>query len=68
MDHLEMTETLREKAGVSYEEAREALERNNWDLLGAIVDLEKQGRFSARKGGRDSGKHPKGASGERQGE
>ena len=44
MDNLEKVEKLREKANVSYEEARMALEQNNWDLLDAIVSLEKQGK------------------------
>lgn len=45
MDRFEMTEKLREKAQVSYEEARAALEQNNWDLVDAIVFLEKQGQM-----------------------
>ena len=47
MDNLEKVEKLREKANVSYEEARTALEENNWDLLDAVVSLEKQGRTKA---------------------
>ena len=47
MDNLEKVEKLREKANVSYEEARMALEENNWDLLDAIVSLEKQGKTKA---------------------
>ena len=47
MDNLEKVEKLREKADVSYEEARRALEDNNWDLLDAIVSLEKQGKTKA---------------------
>lgn len=46
MDHLEMTEQLRGKANVSYEEARDALEQNGWDMLEAMVVLEKQGRIN----------------------
>lgn len=45
MEHLEMVEKLREKTGVTYDEAREALERNNWELLDALIDLEKQGKI-----------------------
>ena len=37
MTNLEMVETLREKANVSYEEAKAALEASNWDLLDAIL-------------------------------
>ncbi len=44
MDHFEMTEKLREKAQVSYEEAKEALELNDWDMLEAIVYLEREGK------------------------
>ena len=44
MDNLEKVEKLRERANVSYEEARTALEENNWDLLDAMVALEKAGR------------------------
>ncbi|MDO5111705.1 MAG: hypothetical protein Q4E65_05340 [Clostridia bacterium] len=47
MDHIEMVEKLRQKANVSYEEAKAALERNNWDLLDAMIELEKQGRINA---------------------
>ncbi len=46
MDHIEMVEKLRQKANVSYEEAKSALERNNWDLLDAMIELEKQGRIN----------------------
>lgn len=44
MDNLEKVEKLRERAQVSYEEAKAALEANNWDLLDAMVSLEKQGK------------------------
>lgn len=46
MDHLEMVEKLREKANVSYEEARAALEKCNWDLLDALLMLEGEGRLN----------------------
>ena len=42
MTRLEMVEKIREKTGVTYEEAREALEKANWDMLDAIVSLEKE--------------------------
>ena len=45
MDHFDMTEKLREKANVSYEEAKAALERSDWDLLEAIVYLETSGKM-----------------------
>lgn len=44
MDHIDMVEKLRERANVSYEEARAALERSNWDMLDALIELEHQGR------------------------
>ena len=52
MDHFEMTEKLRERAQVSYEEAKEALELNEWDMLEAIVYLEREGEDQARGGHR----------------
>ena len=44
MTHYEMVELLREKANVSYEEAKNALEAADWDLLDAIVLLEREGK------------------------
>lgn len=46
MDHYEMVEKLREKANVSYEEAKAALEAADWNLLDALVLLENQGKVS----------------------
>jgi len=40
MTRLEMVEKIREKTGVTYDEAREALEKANWDMLDAIVNVE----------------------------
>ena len=37
MEQLEKVEKLRERADVSYEEAKEALEDCDWDLLDAMV-------------------------------
>lgn len=42
MTRLEMVEKIREKTGITYEEAREALEKANWDMLDAIVSVEKE--------------------------
>lgn len=50
MDHFEMTEKLRERAQVSYEEAKEALELNEWDMLEAIVYLEREGKTRRAEG------------------
>ena len=44
MEQLEKVEKLRERADVSYEEAKEALEACDWDLLDAMVWLEKRGK------------------------
>jgi hypothetical protein len=46
MDHFEMVEKLREKANVSYEEAKAALEAADWNLLDALVLLENQGKVT----------------------
>ena len=44
MDHFEMVEKLRQKANVSYEEAKAALEACDWDILDALVLLESEGK------------------------
>ena len=44
MERYEMAELLSQKAGVSLEEARAALEENNWDMLDAMVALERARR------------------------
>lgn len=44
MEHLEMVEKLKEKTGVSYEDAKAALTACNWDMLDALVYLEKLGK------------------------
>lgn len=49
MEQFEKVEKLREKANVSYEEAKEALEASNWDILDAIVYLEKLGKVKEPK-------------------
>ena len=41
---LEQVEQLRTKADVTYEEARQALEAANGDLLDAVILLELQGK------------------------
>ena len=42
MTRLEMVEKIREKTGITYDEARQALEKANWDMLDAIVAVEKE--------------------------
>ena len=49
MDKFEKVEKLRERAHVSYEEAQKALEENDWDLLDAMVALEKNGKTDSPK-------------------
>ncbi len=49
MDELEKVEKLREKADVSYDEAREALRACDGDILDALVYLEKQGKVNEKK-------------------
>ncbi|MBR3997567.1 MAG: hypothetical protein IKI93_04405 [Clostridia bacterium] len=45
MEHIDMMEKLCEKAGISLGEAREVLERADWDMLEALVILEKEGKI-----------------------
>ena len=45
MNQLERVEKIREKTGVTYEEAKEALEAAGGDVLDAIVYLENQGKI-----------------------
>ena len=46
MEKLEKVEMLREKTGVSYEDAKNALEACEYDMLDAIVYLEKLGKVA----------------------
>ena len=46
MEHYEMAELLSKKAGVSLEEARQALQDNDWDMLDAMVALERAHKSS----------------------
>lgn len=45
MDQLEKVEKIREKTGVTYEEAKTALEESGGDVLDAIVYLESKGNI-----------------------
>ncbi len=47
MTELEKVEKLRERANVSYEEAKAALDKTGGDLLEAIVLLEREGKVKA---------------------
>ena len=44
MERYEMAETLSRKAGVTLEEARQALEDSEWDMLDAMIALERKNR------------------------
>lgn len=45
MEHFEIIEKLCGKAGVTREEAADALTRANWDMLEALVLLEQDGKI-----------------------
>ena len=47
MDNFEKVEKLVEKAGVSYADAKRALEKANGDLLDAMIILEQEGKTEA---------------------
>ena len=49
MEDFEKIEKLRERANVTYEEAKEALNAANGDLLDAMIYLERQGKVKAEK-------------------
>ena len=40
MEHFEMVEKLSQKANVSLARAKEVLEKHNWDMLDAMIELE----------------------------
>ena len=46
MEHMDMIDKLKEKAGITREEAADALTRANWDMLEALVILEREGRIA----------------------
>lgn len=47
MENLEKVEQLRERTGVSYEDAKNALDACNYDMLDALVYLEKLDKIKA---------------------
>lgn len=51
MDKLEQVEKLRERAQVTYNEAKEAYEHADGDLLEALIYLEEQGKVKGPEGG-----------------
>ena len=46
MEHKEMIEKLHSQAGVSREDAEDALRRSSWDMLDALTILEKEGKIA----------------------
>lgn len=44
MEKLEMVEKIAERANITVEAARDVLERNNWDMLDAMIELEREGK------------------------
>ena len=46
MEHKEMIEKLHSQAGVSREDAEDALRRSSWDMLDALTLLEKEGKIA----------------------
>ena len=48
---IELVEKLRSYADISYEEAKEVLEKTNGDMLEAILELERQGKTKAPQDG-----------------
>ena len=48
-DNLEKIDELVRRTHVSYELAKEALENSNWDMVEAIIYLEKRGKSSQAK-------------------
>lgn len=47
--NLEQIDALRERANVSYEVAKEALERSNYDMVEALIYLERQNKINGQK-------------------
>ena len=56
---MEMVERLREKAPVSYAQAKEALEYSEGNLLDALIYLEEKGAIPQAEGTRWSGREEK---------
>lgn len=49
MTRLEMVEKLQEKTGVAYEVARDTLEENDWDVLDAVRELDRNAQGTSRE-------------------
>ena len=50
MDNYQKVEQLVNKAGCSYEEAKSALEACGWDMLDAVISLEREGKVNKETG------------------
>ena len=61
MEKLEKVELVREKCGVTYEEAKRALEETDFDVLDAIVLLEREGKASSQTASYATASEPSGA-------
>lgn len=48
-ENLELVEKLVNKTGISYADAKAALEKSNWDMLDAIILLEAEGKIEGGK-------------------
>ena len=55
MDNFEMVEKLVGKTGVSYADAKAALEAANWDMLDAVIALEQAGKTEPKSGAYTTG-------------
>ena len=44
-ENIKLIEKLKDKANISYEDAKEALENSDWDILDAMIYLEKKGKI-----------------------
>ena len=51
MENIQKIEQLVSKAGCSYEEAKTALEACGWDMIDAIVSLEREGKVKREESG-----------------
>lgn len=49
MEREEMIEKLKNKANITTEEAQEVLEKVNWDIIDAIIYLEREGKLKDSK-------------------
>lgn len=48
-EKFEKAQKLSQKSGTSFEEAKQALENSNWDMLDAMIYLEKNGKVNQGK-------------------